>query len=149
MAFLSPTRVLVVHDRTAATPVLLDAIRVRAARGPIEIRVLVPNPAPAEWHPTHPERHEKADEAQRVLDQTLPLIQAAAGGMVDGVVSTRHDPMDAVEETLHEESFDEIIVATAPHSLERWLHIDLPHRLAHFGLPVTTVIEPKATRDEG
>jgi hypothetical protein len=147
MAFISPTRVLVVHDRTAATPVLLDAIRVRAARGAIEIRVLVPNPAPAEWHPAHPERHDKAEAAQRVLDHTLPLIQAAAGRTVEGVVSTRHDPMDAVEETLHDEAFDEIIVATAPHRLERWLHIDLPHRLAHLGLPVTTVIEPKPPRD--
>ncbi len=37
------------------------------------------------------------------------------------------------------ESFDEIILATAPHDIEAWLHIDLPHRVAHLGLPVTTV----------
>ena len=147
MEATSPTRVLVVTDRTAATPTLLDAIRARADRGPVEVRILVPNPAPAEWHPTHPERHEKAQDAQHVLDEALPRVAEAAGVPVDGVVSTRHDPMDAVEETLHEERFDEIIVATAPHGLERWLHIDLPHRLSHLGLPVTTVIDRQPVPD--
>ena len=147
MASTPLTRVLVVTDRTAATPILLDAIRARAAQGPVEVRILVPNPAPAEWHPTHPERHEKADAARLVLDEALPGIQEAAGVPIDGVVSTRHDPMDAVEETLHDEPFDEIIVATVPHGLERWLHVDLPHRLSHLGLPVTTIIDVQLAHD--
>jgi hypothetical protein len=132
-------RVLVVTDRTAATPALLDTIRGRATRGPAEFRVLVPNPAPAEWHPGHPERHDKVVEAERLLEGMLPLVEEAAGHAVQGVVSIRHDPMDAIEETLHDEPFDEVILATAPHGVERWLHIDLPHRVAHLGLPVTTV----------
>jgi hypothetical protein len=147
MASTPPTRILVVTDRAAATPGLLDAIRARAAQGPVEVRILVPNPAPAEWHPTHPERHEKADAARLVLEEALPGIQEAAGVPVDGFVSTRHDPMDAVEETLHDDPFDEIIVATVPHGLERWLHIDLPHRLSHLGLLVTTVIDAQSAHD--
>jgi hypothetical protein len=47
--------------------------------------------------------------------------------------------MDAIEETLHEEPFDEIILATTPHRIEAWLHVDLPHRVAHLGLPLTEV----------
>jgi hypothetical protein len=47
--------------------------------------------------------------------------------------------MDAVEETLHESEFHEIIVSTLPRSVSRWLHVDLPHRLSRTGLPVTTV----------
>ena len=139
------TRVLVVTDRTAATPALLDTIRGRAARGPAEFRILVPNPAAAEWHPTHPESHAKVEEAKRVLAEALPLVEEAAGHSVEGFVSIRHDPMDAIEETLHDEPFDEIILATAPHGVERWLHIDLPHRVAHLGLPVTTVTDEQAT----
>src|SRR5439155_19613794 len=54
-----PARVLVVTDRTAATPALLQAVHERAVRSPAEFRVLVPNPAPAEWHPFHPERRDK------------------------------------------------------------------------------------------
>ena len=139
MSSPDPVRVLVVSDRVEATPALLDTIRGRAARGPAEFHVLVPNPAPAEWHPMHPERHDKVEEAGKVLTATLPLIEEAAGTPVDGVVSIRHDPMDAIEETLHDADFDEIILFTAPHRIERWLHVDLPHRVAHLGLPVTTV----------
>lgn len=137
-------RVLVVTDRTAATPALLDTIRGRAARGPAEFRILVPNPAAAEWHPTHPERHDKVAEAKVVLAEALPLVEAAAGRPVEGSVSIRHDAMDAIEEALQDEPFDEIILATAPHGVERWLHIDLPHRVAHLGLPVTTVTDEQA-----
>jgi len=138
------TRVLIVTDRTAATPALLDTVRGRAARGPAEFRVLVPNPAPAEWNPTHPERHDKVAEAKRVLTGALPLVEEAAGHPVEGDVSIRHDPMDAIEETLNDEPFDEIILAMAPHGVARWLHVDLPRRVAHLGLPVTTVVEEKA-----
>jgi uncharacterized membrane-anchored protein len=135
----APTRVLVVTDRTVVTPALLDAIRAHAARGALQVRVLVPNPAPAEWHPTHPERHAKAEAAQRVLEKALPPLEAAAASPVDGFVSTRHDPIDAIEEMIREEPVDELIVATAPHHVEGWLHADLPHRAAHLGLPVTSV----------
>ena len=120
-----------------ATPALLEAIRRRARRGPAEFRVLVPNPAPAEWHPFHPERHDKADAAQRVLLRALPHIQDATGVPVDGLVSIRHDPMDAIEEMLHDEPFDELIIAHRAAS-HRGLAARRPaHRAAHLGLPVT------------
>jgi hypothetical protein len=136
-----PSRVLVVSDRTAATPALLDAVRERAQQGPAQFLLLVPNPAPAEWHPFHPGRRDKVDQAERVLLRALPAIQEAVGGAVRGRVSIRHDPMDAVQEMLHDEPFDEIIVSTAPHEVRRWLHVDLPRRLAHLGLRVTSVRE--------
>ncbi|WP_156028219.1 hypothetical protein [Candidatus Solirubrobacter pratensis] len=128
-------------DRTAATPALLRAIRERVARGPAVFRVLVPNPAPVEWHPLHPKRHDKVEEAERVLLRALPRIQDAVDGAVRGRVSVRHDAMDAIEEMLHDEPFDEIILSMAPRRGEGWPHLDLPHRLAHLGLPVTTVEE--------
>jgi uncharacterized membrane-anchored protein len=142
-------RVLVVTDRAAATPALLDAVRGRVARGPVGLHVLVPNPVPAEWHPTHPERHEKASEAEQVLSRALLLIREAAGARVEGSVSIRHDPMDAIEESLREGDFDEIILCTLPHGVSGWLHVDLPHRVAHLGVPVTTVTtehRPRPTR---
>src|SRR5690242_17453094 len=106
MSSQRPTNILVVSDHTAATPELLSALEARAGGGPIDVRILVPNPAPAEWHPTHPERHEKAAAAQAVLDRALGPIRDTVGGSVVGRVSTRHDPMDAIEETLHDEDFD-------------------------------------------
>jgi hypothetical protein len=47
--------------------------------------------------------------------------------------------MDAIEEALRREHFDEIVLSTLPHPVSRWLHVDLPGRVAHLGLPVTTV----------
>jgi hypothetical protein len=134
-----PARVLVVTDRTAATPALLDAIRDRVQRGPAQFRVLVPNPAPAEWHPWHPERRDKVTEAERVLIRALVDIQDAADAAVRGRISLRHDAMAAIEEMLHDEPFDEIMLSVAPHTIERWLHVDLAHRVTHLGLPVTLV----------
>ena len=134
-----PARVLVVAHKTAATPALLRAVRERAARGPARFHLLVPNPVLAEWHPMHGERHETS-VGEHVLALALPLMDEAAGGRVDGSVSIRHDPMDAIEETLHDGDFDEIIISTLPGSVSRWLHIDLPSRVKHLGLPVTTVI---------
>ena len=37
-----------------------------------------------------------------MLADARPLIETAAGTSVDGVASIRHDPMDAIEETLHD-----------------------------------------------
>src|SRR5258705_4059738 len=91
----NPARVLVVTDRTAATPALLDAIRDRAQRGPAQFRVLVPNPAPAEGHSWHPERRAKVTQAERVLIRALVDIQDAADGAERGRISLRHHPMAA------------------------------------------------------
>jgi hypothetical protein len=133
----TPARVMVVTDRATAGPGLLDALEVRARRGAAQFRVLVPNPAPAEWHPFHPERHDKVHEAERVLMRALPAIQDAVDDAVRGRVSVRHDPMAAIEEMLHDEPFDEIILAMSSAHLDR-----LARRVAHLGLPVTTVREP-------
>ena len=75
-----------------------------------------------------------------MLALALPLIDEAGGVTAEGSVSIRHDPMDAIEETLHDGAFDEIILSTLPPSVSRWLHLDLPSRVAHLGLPVTTVV---------
>jgi hypothetical protein len=136
----STAKVLVVAHKTAATPALLAAVAERAARGPARFHLLVPNPAHhAEMSAA--ERRHHVTEGEHVLALALPLYEeAGAGSPIDGSVSTRHDPMDAIEETLHDADFDEIIVSTLPRHVSRWLHLDLPHRLAHFGLPVTAVI---------
>jgi hypothetical protein len=136
----SAAHVLVVAHRTAATPALLDAIRERASRGPARFHLLVPNPAHPDWRPRHEVHEHKQTEGEHVLALALPLIEEAAGNRAAGSVSIRHDPMDAIEEALHDEDFDEIILSTLPRSVSRWLHIDLPRRVAHLGLPLTTVI---------
>jgi hypothetical protein len=140
------TRVLVVTDHTEVSPDLLAAMRLRAGAGPVQFRVLIPNPAKTEAHLLHPERHELAAEAETALRGSLSALELAAGGPVIGSVSVRHDPYLAVEEVVASEPVDEFILALAPHGLLRRLHLDLPHRLAHFGLPLIDVALAEARR---
>ena len=67
----------------------------------------------------------------------------ALGATVDGEVGVEN-VMDAVAECLRVRSYDEIIVSTLPLGASRWLHVDIPHRLAHkFSIPVTTITAKK------
>jgi hypothetical protein len=132
-------RVLVVTDTAEPSPSLREAIRHRAENGDVRFRLIVLNPAQAELHLLHPERHDKAAEAETILRSALPQLEMAAHAPVIGSVSVRHDPMDAIEETLFAEPVDEIILDVPPHRLSSWLHQDLEHRLAHLHLPVLTI----------
>jgi hypothetical protein len=133
----TPTRVLVVAHRTAATPALLDAVRERAARGPCAFTLLVPNAAHG-LHRVVDAEDQTADEAQAVLELALPLLEDAAGGHVEGLVGDP-EPLNAVQDAVNLRGFDEIIVSTLPARVSRWLKLDLPSKLNGLGLPVTTV----------
>jgi len=137
-------RILVVTDHAEPTPALREAIRKRAEDGDVQFRLIVLNPARAEVHLLHPERHDKAAEAEQTLRAALPQLEHAAGRPVIGSVSVRHDPMDAIEETIYGEPVDEIMLAIPAHDVSTWLHQDLPHRLAHLHLPIT-VVDPDPT----
>jgi hypothetical protein len=132
-------RVLVVTDTAEPSPSLRAAIRHRAEIGDVKFRLMVLNPARAELHLLHPERHDKAAEAEITLRSALPQLELAAHAPVIGSVSVRHDPMDAIEEILFSEPVDEIILDVPSHHLSSWLHQDLEHRLAHFHTPVLTI----------
>jgi hypothetical protein len=134
----SSAHVLVVADKTAATPALLTALRDRADRGPARFHLLVPNPDLASWRPSSVQ-HPNLTHGEQILALALPLIEDATACPVTGSVSARHDPMDAIEQALGHETFDEIVLSTLPHHVSRWLHVDLPARVAHLGLPVTTI----------
>ena len=132
-------RVLVITDAAEPSPSLREAIRHRAETHDAQFRLVVINPARAEVHLFHPERHDKAREAERTLRTALPTLEADAGGPVIGSVSVRHDPMDAIEETMYNEPIDEILIDVPTHHLTSLLHQDLEHRLAHLHIPMTTI----------
>ena len=134
MSDIRTHRVLVVTDTAEPSPSLRDAIRHRAENGDVKFRLIVLNPARAELHLLHPERHDRAAEAEITLRSALPQLELAAHAPVIGSVSVRHDPMDAIEEFLLDEPFDEIILAVGSSHINR-----LVHRVEHLGLPVTTV----------
>src|SRR3954465_13868877 len=136
----TPThRVLVVTDAAEPSPSLLEAIRHRAETHDARFRLVVLNPSRAEVHLLHPERHDKAIEAEEILRAAIPAIEAAADAQVIGSVSVRHDPMDAIEETMYNEPIDEILIDVPTHRLSSFLHQDLEHRLAPSPLPAGAV----------
>jgi hypothetical protein len=132
-----PARVLVVAHKTAATPSLLDAVRDRAARGPAEFTLLVPNSAHGLHKVIDPE-DQGSREAGQVLELALPLLSDAAGSQVEGMVGDP-SPMDAISDAVNLRGFDEIIISTLPTKVSKWLRLDLPSKVAGLGLPVTTV----------
>ena len=137
MESATPTRVLVVANRTAATPALLDAVRERAGKGPCMFTLLVPNAAHGLHRVVDPEDQGQS-EADETLELALPLMEKAAGGSVEGIVGDP-EPLAAIQDAVNLHGFDEIIISTMPQRFSRWLHLDLPHKAAGLGLPVTTV----------
>ena len=50
-----------------------------------------------------------------------------------------HEPLAAIQDAVNLHGFDELIISTLPTRVSRWLKLDLPHKAAGLGLPVTTV----------
>jgi hypothetical protein len=122
------SHVLIVANRTAATPGLLSEVRERVKRGPCQFTLLVPRPF---YDPD-------TEEAAITLELAIPLLEEAAGGRVEGLIGDT-DPFVAVRQALEGESFDEVIVSTLPTHVSHWLRLDLPARVKRLGLPVTVV----------
>jgi len=127
--------VLVVTNKTDATPALVDAVRDRAAAGPARFFVLVPNPA----HLVFDRNSTDTAEGEKVLEQALPLLEAPAGAEVEGRVAASPNAYDDIVEELARGDYGEIILETVPAHVSHWLHVDLPERVANLGYPLKTV----------
>ena len=133
----APARVLIVAHKTAATPGLIEAVRQRAARGPAQFTLLVPNPAHGLHKVVDPEDQESS-EADQVLALAIPLLEDAAGSPVEGMIGVP-SPLEAIHDAINLHGFDEIIISTLPTKVSKWLRLDLPSKAAGLGLPVTTI----------
>jgi hypothetical protein len=121
-----PARILVVANRTASTPRLLEEVDRRAQAGPCTFALLIPdasNRRAADW----------------TMEVAIPLLERAAGGRVQALIGGP-DPLAAVERAIHEGNFDEVIVSTLSPKRSWWLRRDLVRRIEGLGLPVTAVV---------
>lgn len=141
MRKVTPTRVLIVAHHTADSPELIEVVCERAQRGPCRFTLLVPSSPRGLHRIVDPEDHGAA-EAQRRLDDALPLLSEAAGLNVVGIVGA-HDPVAAVQDALNLLGFDEVIVSMLPVHVSRWLRLDLPRKIEGLGVPVTEVVSAR------
>ena len=114
------SRVLIVANRTASTPRLIDAVRRRAEAGPCEFALLIPDVTDrkaADW----------------TLETALRLLKPAARGKVEGLVGGS-DPFESVRAAVEQGNFDEIIISTLPRRVSKWLRRDLIRRVEGLGI---------------
>jgi hypothetical protein len=121
------TKLLAIANRTVDSPELLDLLRARAARGPIEVTLVAPS------------TRGPGDETAQRLERAVQAF-TDAGIAVEGVQGDP-DPMIAVADTWDPRRFDEVVVATLPSATSRWLAANLPKRVERFtGAQVTHVL---------
>ena len=128
----SRRRVLVVANRTAATPDLLGAVKRYAQEQPTTFSLLIPDAG-------------KAEHADWTLELALPLLERAARGPVAGLTGDSDDPLQSIRDVVRGDEYDQIIISTLPRRVSQWLRRDLPKRVEALGIPVE-VITPQRQR---
>lgn len=129
--------VLVIANRTVDSSELIAALRERAAHSPASFTLLVPAvPRGLAW----------AADMKAGGPEAAPRAEAGARRMrmagleVDAALVGDPDPLAAVSDALRNRNFDELVVATLPRGISRWLRLSLPHRLRRLtDLPVLHV----------
>lgn len=134
--------VLVMANRTAESPELLEALKARTAQGECEFTLVVPStPHGLAWAADmsagegEAEHHREAF-VEELRGEGLNVREAKVGDP---------DPLAAAEDAVNFGDYDEVIVSTLPLKVSKWLRIDLPSKVkAATGLPVTHVVASDA-----
>jgi hypothetical protein len=121
----TPVRILIVANRTASTPMLLDEVSRRAQPG-AGFTLLIP-----------PEKG-ASDGEDWSLEDALALLRRAAKQDV-GQLDCGADAFDTIHRAVDDREYDEVILCTPPEHLARLIHHDLRHRLEHLGVPVLVI----------
>lgn len=118
------TKLLVVANQTVDSDELWQTLRDRAQRGPISVTFLVPQDSPGGM----------GARVRRALERMR------AGGIEAEAMLGDVDPACAVIEVWDPRRWDEVLVATLPTPVSRWLCIDVPHRISRtIDAPVRTI----------
>jgi hypothetical protein len=127
-------RILVVANKTAESPDLLEAMREKGTEH--EYVLIVPASGGVLEKAADPDA--ARDHTQPHLDRALEAMRNA-GFTVEGSVGDG-DPVAAVQDAANFGQFDEVIVSTLPLHVSKWVKLDLPSKAQRAtGLPVTHV----------
>ena len=123
--------VIVLANRTASAPELIEALAHRSERGPIHATLVMPA--------TGPGTAARA-ECKTRLEAALDAWRAAGIERCEGVVCDSV-PLEALAEVWDPLRHDELIVSTLPGQSSKWVRGDLPHAAARFtGVSVLHVV---------
>src|SRR3954466_14099644 len=103
--------VIVLANRTAAAPELIEALVHRAERGPIHATLVLPAGGPGAA---------ARAECKARLDKALDAWRAAGIEHCDGVVGDSI-PQEALSEVWDPMRHDEVIVSTLPGQSSKWI----------------------------
>ena len=121
----TPTRLLVVANETVVGKPLIDAVKARAAKGPLEVHVICPQNMPRAGWVQYTEDARWA--AENRLKATLARLEEA-GIPATGAIEDP-DPFTAIMDALGRADYDEIIISTHPETRSGWLRRDLIERV--------------------
>ena len=124
-------RVLVVANETLVGQELVDAVKRRAAKGPVRVTVVAPVNEPAAGYVVYEDSRRAA--AGRRLDRTLRALREAGVPAHGSVFES--DPLSAVKDILAQEHYDELIVSTHPETKSGWLRRDLVEEIRRVAAP--------------
>lgn len=133
----SKQKILVVANRTADSPDLIEALHEKARRSPVSLTLLVPAvPHGLAWAADM-----KAGWSEAVGRAERAAVQIRQDGLeLEEVIVGDPDPFAAVGDALHAREFDEVVVSVLPRAISRWLALGLPARLRRaVDLPVIQV----------
>ena len=123
--------VIVLANRTAAAPELIQALVQRGERGPFHATLVMPASGPGAA---------ARGECQARLDQALDAWRKAGIEHCEGVVGDPI-PAEALSEIWDPLRHDEVIVSTLPGQSSKWIRSDLPRAVARFtGVSVKHVV---------
>jgi len=132
-------RTLIVANRTAGTPLLLEEVERRATQESTAFVLLIPDASSKE-------------AADWTLDEGLKSLRRAAQGAtgyratdVEGLVGGA-EPFESIQRAIADGDFDDVIISTLSRRTSEWLKRDLPARVEKLGLPVTVITQPRAKR---
>jgi hypothetical protein len=131
--------VIVLANRTAPAPELIEALVERQRRGPITVTLVMPAGGPG-----------SADRAaaRERMQEALEAWRAAGIETCDGVVCDP-SPLEALEEVWDPMRHDEVFVCTLPGRSSKWVRADLPQAVRRFtGAHVTHVVTHGPERED-
>jgi hypothetical protein len=133
----SRLRVLVIANRTADSPDLIDALRRRLGEESTSFTLLVPAvPHGLSWAANMKEGWSAAITGAEAASKRM----RSSGISLDEVIIGDPDPFAAAGDVLHAGDFAEVIVSTLPRGVSKWLRLGLADRLRRAcKIPVTQV----------